>query len=170
MKLFLTFFLCLGLAGAAWLRADQPDKPQFSSSFALTPPLPLKEPLKTVTTDYLVIQMALAADSVKTVPAAAAEMKKAVDDDKGKTFDTEFSRDVDKLVAATDLHTTRLAFAPLSDKFVAILATNHVKTGQLHSAFCPMVKASWIQQDGKTIHNPYMGSMMSDCGAFRQQF
>jgi hypothetical protein len=114
--------------------------------------------------------MDLAADSVKHLSAAVAEMKQAVAEDKGKTFDPDFAREVDNLAAATDLHTARIAFQPLSGSLIAVLAKNHVQTGDLHAAFCPMVKASWLQTDGKTIHNPYMGSEMPDCGSFKEQY
>jgi hypothetical protein len=130
----------------------------------------LKEPLKTVTADYLVIQQKLVVDSTDGVPTAAADMKKAVDADQGKTFGPDFARQVAQLAAATDLHTTRIAFEALSGTLIATLAKNHVQTGQLHAAFCPMVKASWLQTDGKVIHNPYMGSEMPDCGSFKDQY
>ena len=97
-------------------------------------------------------------------------MKQAVDADKGKTFDADFAKEVDQLAAATGLHATRIAFQPLSGSLIAVLAKNHVQTGGLHAAFCPMVKASWLQTDGTTIHNPYMGSVMPDCGSFKEQY
>ena len=34
-------------------------------------------------------------------------------------------------------------------------------------AYCPMVKASWLQK-GDTIRNPYYGSAMLECGEFRK--
>ena len=155
MKLFPCVMACLFL-GLVLLRAD--DLPG------------LHEPLKTVTQNYLFIQQKLAADSVDGVPAAVAAMKKAVAEDKGKTFDADFAKEVDQLAAATDLHTTRISFQTLSGGLIAVLAKNHVQTGVLHAAFCPMVKASWLQTDGTTIHNPYMGSVMPDCGSFKEQY
>jgi hypothetical protein len=130
----------------------------------------LHEPLKTVVQSYLAIEQKLVADSVDGVPAAAAAMKQAVDADNGKTFGADFAREVGQLAAATDLHTTRIAFQPLSATLIDILARDHVQTGLLHSAFCPMVKAYWLQADGQAIHNPYMGSVMPDCGSFQKQF
>jgi hypothetical protein len=130
----------------------------------------LQEPFKTVVQNYLIIQQKLVNDSTDGVPAAAAAIKQAVDADQGKTFGPDFSREVSQLIATTDLHATRIALEPLSATLIATLAKNHVKTGILHVAFCPMVKASWIQTDGQAIHNPYMGSEMPDCGSFKEQY
>jgi hypothetical protein len=163
MKSFFVALLGLGLVSAVFARGDD-----------LAPPGPVKAPrdsnLMTVVDNYLIIQQRLASDSVDGVPAAAAAMKHVIDADQGKTFDPDFAREVDQLAAATDLHATRIAFQPLSGSLIAILAKHHVQTGTLYSAFCPMVKASWLQTDAKTIHNPYLGSAMPDCGSFQKQF
>jgi hypothetical protein len=130
----------------------------------------LHEPLKTVTKQYLVIQQKLASDSFDGVAPAAADMKKAMVADPAKPFAPDFVKAVDDLAAAKDLHTARLTFQRVSGSFIATLAQNQAQTGSLHSAFCPMVKAYWVQEDGKVIHNPYYGSAMSDCGEFQRQF
>ena len=141
-------------------------------------PPPLIEPVKaprdsdlmTVVDNYLIIQQKLASDSVDGVPAAAAAIKKIVEADQGKIFGPDFAREAGQLVAAGGLHATRIAFQSLSESLIAFLARNHMQTGTLHAAFCPMVKASWLQTDGTTIHNPYMGSVMPDCGSFKEQY
>ncbi len=35
-----------------------------------------------------------------------------------------------------------------------------------HEAYCPMVKASWLQTD-RAIRNPYMGRAMLSCGELK---
>jgi hypothetical protein len=130
----------------------------------------LHEPLKTVTKQYLVIQQKLASDSFDGVAAAAADMKKALVSDPAKPFAPDFVKAVDDLAAARDLHASRLAFQRVSNSLIAALAQNQVQTGSLHSAFCPMVKAYWVQEDGKVIRNPYYGAAMLDCGEFQRQF
>jgi hypothetical protein len=130
----------------------------------------LHEPLKTVTQRYLVIQQKLAADSFDGVTTTADDMKKIMASDTTKTFDPDFIKVVDTLTVAKDLHTARLAFQEVSNSLIAALARNQVQTGSLHSAFCPMVKAYWIQTDGKVIRNPYYGAAMFDCGEFQRQF
>lgn len=134
------------------------------------PPAPLQEPLKTVVNDYLAIAQQLSNDSIDGVSAKAADMKKVVEADAGKTFQPDFAKAVDQLAAAPDLHSTRIALKPVSTLLIAALARDHAQTGMLHAAFCPMVKAGWLQEDGKALHNPYMGTMMPDCGTFQEDF
>jgi hypothetical protein len=149
-------FLFLALAASGLLRAESPGT--------------LSGPMKTVTDDYLLITDKLAADSMDGVPAAAAAMKSAVDKAQAGTFSPDFSHDVGQLAAAADLQAARAALQPVSNVLIAKLTQDQVQTGQLHSVFCPMVKAYWVQSDGKTVHNPYTGSAMSDCGSFQRQF
>ena len=130
----------------------------------------LHEPLKTVTKQYLVIQQKLASDSFSGIATAAADMKKTMVADPAKAFAPDFVKAVDDLAAAGDLHAARLIFQRVSTCFIAALAQNQVQTGSLHSAFCPMVKAYWVQEDGKVIRNPYYGAGMLDCGEFQRQF
>ena len=130
----------------------------------------LQQPLRTVTAQYLVIEQKLAADSFDGVPAAAAEMKKAVDADTTKFFAPEFGPAVNQLAAAKSLHEARVALQPVSSGLIETLALKRIQTGALHAVFCPMVKAYWVQADGKTVRNPYLGSEMLDCGTFGKQF
>jgi hypothetical protein len=155
MKAFFSLFLLAWTAGG-WLRAEAPAG--------------LTGPLKTVTDGYLLIAGKLATDSMDGVPAAAAATKIAVENAPAGTFSPAFAHAVGQLAAATDLHSARVALQPVNSELIATLAQDHIQTGQLHSVFCPMVKAYWLQGDGKTVRNPYMGGEMSDCGAFQRQF
>jgi len=130
----------------------------------------LHEPLKTVTKQYLVIQQKLASDSFDGVIAAANNMKTTMAADSAKTFAPDFSKAVDDLTETKDMHAARIAFQKVSSCLIAALAQNQVQTGSLHVVFCPMVKAYWVQTDGKTIRNPYYGAAMLDCGEFQRQF
>jgi len=130
----------------------------------------LHEPLKTVTEKYLVIQQKLAVDSFDGIAAAASQMKATMAADTSKSFTPDFIKAVDSLAAAANLHDARLAFQQVSNGLIAALAQNQTQTGALHSAFCPMIKAYWVQTDGRTIHNPYYGAAMSDCGEIQRQF
>lgn len=130
----------------------------------------LHEPLKTVTKQYLVIQQKLSSDSFDGVTAAAQDMKKAMAADTTKTFTPEFAKTVDDLAAAKDVHAARLAFQKVSSNLIAALAQAQAHTGSLHTVFCPMVKASWVQTDGKAVRNPYYGAAMLDCGEFQKQY
>lgn len=136
----------------------------------------LREPLKTVARDYLVIQQKLAADSFDGLIATATNMKSAMamripaGVPTSLPFESDFFKAVDNLLAAKDLHAARLAFQQVSNGLIAALAQNQAQTGSLHSAYCPMIKAYWVQTDGKVIHNPYYGAAMSDCGEIQRQF
>ena len=65
---------------------------------------------------------------------------------------------------ADDLVKTRAAFGLLSDAVIKL--SDDAGLGELKVAFCPMVRKSWIQQDGD-LANPYYGSEMLTCGSFR---
>ena len=70
------------------------------------------------------------------------------------------------LAKATDLKAAREAFKPLSASLAKYLADNKAGKGIYHEAYCPMVKASWLQTE-KAIKNPYMGRKMLDCGELK---
>jgi hypothetical protein len=130
----------------------------------------LHEPLRTVTLQYLTIQQKLASDSFDAVTATADAMKTAIAAAPPGSFAPDFVRAVNRLAAATDLHTARIAFQPLSEALIAALALNKVQTGSLHSLFCPMRRAYWVQTDGATVHNPYYGPSLPDSGEFQHDF
>jgi hypothetical protein len=127
------------------------------------------EPLKTVVQNYLAIHQELAGDSFTGIPPAANAMKAAMTGPNAH-FEPDFIQAVAPLAAAPDLHSARLAFQSVSNDLIAALAQNQVQTGELRVVFCPMVKAYWVQTDGKNVQNPYYGSAMLDCGAFQRQF
>ena len=70
------------------------------------------------------------------------------------------------LAQAKDIKAARQAFKPLSASLVKYLADNKAGRGIYHEAYCPMVKASWLQTE-KTIKNPYMGKEMLTCGELK---
>ena len=46
-------------------------------------------------------------------------------------------------------------------------ATGATNPAGVRTAYCPMVKKSWLQK-GEQIKNPYYGSEMLECGEFRK--
>ena len=123
----------------------------------------LHGPIKIAATQYLTIESLLAADKFAGIPQATATLKDAVASDPTRALDKDFDAPtINVMSQATDLHSARLAFKALSDSMIAALVHNQIKTGQLHSAFCPMIKAYWVQENGETIRNPYYGSAMPD--------
>ncbi len=126
----------------------------------------LMEPVKSVLDHYLKIQGELAKDSIKGVDEHAAAIAKAVKGDDMKMLSLEVAKQADTLAQAKDLKAARTAFKPLSGSLVKYLADNKAGKGTYHEAYCPMVKASWLQT-GKTIKNPYMGKEMLSCGELK---
>ena len=126
----------------------------------------LMEPVKSVLDHYLKIQGELAKDSIKGVDEHAAAIAKAVKGDDIKMLSPDVAKQADTLAQAKDLKAARAAFKPLSASLVKYLADNKAGVGTYHEAYCPMVKASWLQT-GKAIKNPYMGKQMLSCGELK---
>src|SRR6266705_5942868 len=122
----------------------------------------LMEPVKSVLDHYLKIQGELAKDSIKGVDEHAAAIAKAVKGDDMKMLSPDVAKQADALAQAKDLRAARAAFKPLSASLVKYLADNKAGIGTYHEAYCPMVKANWLQT-GKAIKNPYMGKQMLSC-------
>jgi Cu(I)/Ag(I) efflux system membrane fusion protein len=115
---------------------------------------------------YLTAQTALAADSVKELPAAA------------KTIDTEAASlgataqpivdGAKKLGSAKDLAAARTAFGELSDALVGYAEkSGSALPAGLRVAYCPMADKPWLQK-GTDIKNPYYGSQMLTCGTIKK--
>ena len=111
---------------------------------------------------YILIQTALAGDSMKGVPEAAAEMATI-----SKASDGTIAAQAEALAKTTDIKAAREAFKPLSAALITALSSQKSVSGQYYEAFCPMANASWIQV-GKKIANPYFGASMSGCGEIRK--
>lgn len=126
----------------------------------------LMQPVKSVLDHYLMIQTELAKDSVKGLDEHANAIAKAVKGDDMKMLSPEVGKQAETLAKAKDIKAAREAFKPLSASLVKYLADNKAGKGTYHEAYCPMVKASWLQT-GKDITNPYMGKSMLTCGVLK---
>jgi hypothetical protein len=126
----------------------------------------LMQPVKSVYDAYLKIQAELAKDSIKDVDENANVIAKAVAGDEMKMLPPDVAKQAETLAKAKDLKAAREAFKPLSKSLIKYLADNKAGKGTYHEAYCPMVKASWLQTD-KSIKNPYMGKEMLTCGEFK---
>ena len=124
------------------------------------------QPVKSVLDDYLNIQAELAKDSLKGVDEHASAISKAVKGDDMKMLSPDVAKQAETLGQAKDLKAARAAFKPLSASLVKYLADNKAGVGTYHEAWCPMVKASWLQT-GTAIKNPYMGKEMLSCGELK---
>ena len=126
----------------------------------------LMEPVKSVLDHYLEIQSDLAKDSIKGVDEHANAIAKAVKADDMKMLSLDVATQAEALAKAKDLKAAREADKPLSASLIKYLADNKAGKGMYHEAYCPMVKASWLQTE-KTIKNPYMGKAMLGCGELK---
>ena len=126
----------------------------------------LMEPVKSVLGHYLMIQAELAKDSVKGLDGHANAIAKAVKGDEMKMLSPDVAKQAESLAKVKDIKAAREAFKPLSASLVKYLADNKAGKGTYHEAYCPMVKASWLQT-GKDIKNPYMGKAMLSCGTLK---
>src|SRR5207245_3404480 len=111
-------------------------------------------------------QKDLAKDSIKAVDEHAAAISKAVKADEMKMLSPDVATQAETLAKAKEIKAAREAFKPLSASLVKYLADNKAGVGTYHEAYCPMVKASWLQT-GKAIKNPYMGKQMLSCGELK---
>jgi len=126
----------------------------------------LMQPVKSVLDQYLMIQTELAKDSVRGLDEHASAIAKAVKGDEMKMLSPDVAKQAETLAKAKDIKAAREAFKPLSTSLVKYLADNKAGKGTYHEAYCPMVKASWLQTE-KTVVNPYMGKSMLTCGSLK---
>ena len=126
----------------------------------------LTEPVKSALDNYVAIQETLAKDSIKGISEHAAAIAKAVRDDSAKSLSPTVATQAEALGKATDLKAARAAFRPLSNSMIKYLADTKAGKGVYHEAYCPMVKAGWVQK-GTDIKNPYAGKEMLDCGEIK---
>ena len=73
------------------------------------------------------------------------------------------------LASQSTLEAARDAFGALSEALVAYADSTHAALGSnTATAYCPMVKKSWLQQ-GDEIRNPYFGKSMLGCGTLKKK-
>jgi hypothetical protein len=120
---------------------------------------------KAIVAAYLDIHAALSSDKVDGVkPAAETIAKEAAR--MGAAGDV-IQKAAKAVGSAADLEAARTAFGPLSDAVIAAARADGWKDlPSLKLGYCPMVKQSWIQKDGK-VSNPYYGSAMLTCGELK---
>ncbi|MCG3147718.1 MAG: hypothetical protein PCFJNLEI_01159 [Verrucomicrobiae bacterium] len=116
---------------------------------------------------YLLIQNALAGDTLKGVPEAAATVAKLSRESK---LPAGIADAADKVSKASDIEAARAAFKELSDALIAHRKTNKALAEQFYVVHCSMAfndkGADWLQAT-KTVSNPYFGASMLRCGVIR---
>jgi|GEM_PF-852252 len=127
----------------------------------------LKEPVKSVLDHYLKIQSALANESTVGIGFSASAIGSAIRGDSMKMLPLKVAKQAEILAGTRNLSSAREAFKPLSKSLIQYLADHNITSAYVE-VYCPMAKASWIQED-KKINNPYMGGSMRSCGTIKQK-
>jgi hypothetical protein len=125
------------------------------------------EPITALLDPYFRIQSQLTADKMDGVGADAGQVAEAAA--KLGADGASIAAAARELAATTSLPSARDAFGKLSDAVIAYADKAHAQTGDdVVTAYCPMVKKSWMQK-GKQVHNPYLGRSMANCGEIKKK-
>lgn len=116
---------------------------------------------------YLKIQSALAADTLEPVKPQAATIAKEAES-LGMSG-RELKAAAEQLERAGDLKAARDAFGTLTKAVLGYAAATKSDFGaDVHEAYCPMIRKSWLQK-GEKIQNPYYGPSMAGCGEIKKK-
>ncbi len=134
----------------------------------------LKEPAKSVMSNYLAIQASLAGDTIQGLDDHGKAISTALKSDAAKMTQSDMKMmlvgiieaQAEALAQAKDIKTARAAFKPLSASVITYMSHEKAGKGVYHEVYCPMAEASWLQT-GKDIRNPYYGKEMLDCGEMK---
>lgn len=124
-------------------------------------------PIESALKQYVTIQTALAADTIKGVPEAAEALVVIAKSD-ARMLPATLAAQAETVGKATDIKAARAAFKPLSATLITAASAAKEKTGRYYEAFCPMAGAAWIQAD-KKVANPYYGASMLNCGEIKKE-
>jgi Cu(I)/Ag(I) efflux system membrane fusion protein len=162
MKQILQFVLGLLIISTATHAHSDAFKPKF---------------VDTLVTPYLAIQKGLAGDDIKAAKLGASAfleaMKNAPHEGDAHQQSADLLTPAKRISSESDIKAARTVFLDLSVQMTTLIKHVGVTTETpLYTAFCPMAfdgkGGSWIQS-GKTVANPYYGSMMLRCGSVKEQ-
>lgn len=151
--LLLTFAVALSLAPARAQWMESPAQPNGAAA--------------TVFDYYFKIQKALAEDSLENVAVSASVIAEIVRKDTSSGLPMQIASHAETLAKAKDVAATRTPFKALSGYLIQYAKTSHALAGTYHEVHCPMANVNWLQNDDKTVRNPYLGKSMPQCGAFK---
>ncbi|WP_442589601.1 DUF3347 domain-containing protein [Pedobacter sp. AW31-3R] len=124
---------------------------------------------------YYVLKNALAKDQPAAAQQAALVLSAAVKEVPHKGFSSDqqhqlwmkesaaMQTQLASIAKSGDLKVQRKSFEGVSNSFVKLAEELKLNTKTVFIQYCPMVKASWLNEV-KAVQNPYYGSMMYDCG------
>jgi mono/diheme cytochrome c family protein len=134
-----------------------------ASSQTSASPRATARPTTTALTDAaLALHTALAHETLAGVSTHAAALRDAAI----AANDRAVAAAAVELARQTNIADARRAFGAVSDALVAYARSHtEVRTAGVRAAYCPMLRKSWLQQDGP-VQNPYYGRRMLACGEF----
>lgn len=122
-----------------------------------------------VMAEYIVIQEALASDSVEGVAEHAGKLAEKL----ASAGDAAGAEAAGSIAGAGGIEETRRHFEAVSRSVIESMKAHGAPDGEYFQAYCSMAfgdrGASWVQVD-TTINNPYFGSRMLRCGGVREIF
>jgi protein SCO1 len=111
---------------------------------------------------YLKAQEALSGDRIADLPESARAIGAVVVAAGPQASSIRMASRA--LMSARDLDGARAAFGALGDAIMIAAKSSRANLGgDVHVAYCPMVKKYWLQK-GTEIRNPFYGRAMLDCG------
>jgi Cu(I)/Ag(I) efflux system membrane fusion protein len=123
--------------------------------------------IQRVVDPYLKIQMALATDTLDGVKPQAGVIAREADALGAQGTDIKAA--ARQIEQASDLKAAREAFGALTKAVMSYAeATKSGFGADVHEAYCPMARKSWLQK-GEKIENPYYGKSMAGCGEIKKK-
>jgi hypothetical protein len=123
------------------------------------------QPVQVVLDNYFQVQSSLVQNSIAGINKATEAMAKAIRADAATKLSPKVAEQIETLGSARDLASARDAFKAVSESLVGYLKEH--KIGGFYVAYCPMAKASWLQNQKTVVINPYMGKDMIHCGQIK---
>lgn len=116
---------------------------------------------------YFKIQKALSEDSLENVAVSAGAIAEIIRKDTSSGFPVQIIGHAQMLAKAKDVAAARTPFKALSGYLIQYAKGSNAVAGTYHEVHCPMANVNWLQNDDKTVRNPFLGKSMPQCGTFK---
>ena len=124
--------------------------------------------------DYLTLEDALVASNTSEAKKALAKFEQDLQQIDLKSVKNEHQKNlkqlatqVEKSQKAASLEEFRSGFEKISASMIELAELKAFDIEALYIVYCPMKKASWLD-DTKTVKNPYYGKSMLTCGSIKK--
>ena len=124
-------------------------------------PAPAPKALAAMLPPYLIIQDALAGDTLAGVAGAAKQLAEAA-----RAAGHPAVADAAGPLGGADLAAVRQAFKQISNPMAEWSLADPAAKAKYVVVHCPMAPGSWVQKDRK-VRNPYYGKDMLECGTLK---